>query len=381
MNDLSSEGYIVFEHIKKSYHNQPVLKDVSISVQEGEFIALLGSSGCGKTTLLRTLAGLASIDSGHIYIGGKEVTKLSPQQRGVSMIFQQYSLFPTMSVADNIAFGLKMQKKAKEERDTLVKHALEMVGLVESWHKFPSQLSGGEKQRVALARAIVTEKKILLLDEPFSAIDAKLRKSLQFQIRELHERLGITTIFVTHDQEEAMLISDRIYLLNEGQVEQFGTPEELYLQPKTEYAASFIGHYNIIKQEMSTLAFRPESVQLSSKKPSKDEPGIYFEGTIAREVTLGNIVRYTLSADSEIDDTAKHAAEHAAKSTTCRATHSSAPRAAGSATASSDLRAAKHVPRRTSIDIDVFNDTSSHFAPGDYCFAFIPESKILRYPL
>ena len=193
------------------------------------------ASGCGKTTLLRSIAGLVGIDSGSIRIDGEDITHVSPRQRNLAMVFQQYSLFPSMNVYDNIAYGLRIQKMPRNEIDQKVKEALALIEMEGSEAKYPSQLSGGEQQRVSLARGIVTNPKVLLLDEPFSAIDAKLRKALQIRIKNIHTSLGITTIFVTHDQEEAMRMSDRIYLMNAGRVEQSGSPMELYLSPKTHY--------------------------------------------------------------------------------------------------------------------------------------------------
>lgn len=218
------------------------------------------------------------------------------------MIFQQYSLFPTMTVYRNIAFGLKMQKIDKEEIDLRVKNALEMVDLVGSDKKYPSQLSGGEQQKVALARAIVTRAKILLLDEPFSAIDAKLRKSLQIKIREIHNELGLTTIFVTHDQEEAMHMSDQIYLMNEGRIEQMGSPMELYLNPKTPFVAGFMGHYNLYEED-GFWAIRPEAIEMLPLPWEEDDGEYrYLNGVIKPIIPQGNIVRYTVNVDGRLID-------------------------------------------------------------------------------
>lgn len=296
-------AYIEFEHIQKSFDDQKVLQDVNISIERNEFITLLGSSGCGKTTLLRSLAGLVRVDGGRIFIDGKDVTYAEPKDRNISMIFQQYSLFPTMTVYNNIAFGLRMQKVDKSEIHRRVMNSLEMVDLLGSEKKYPSMLSGGEQQRVALARAIVTRTKILLLDEPFSAIDAKLRQALQIKIKEIHQELGLTSIFVTHDQEEALRMSDRIYLMNKGVVEQEGTPMELYLRPRTPYAAGFMGHYNLYRDGGESWAIRPEAVELSAAPWESSDPGyIYMSGRITRIIPQGNIIRYTINAeDKQID--------------------------------------------------------------------------------
>lgn len=295
-------AFIRFEHIQKSFDNNKILDDINISIEEKEFITLLGPSGCGKTTLLRSLAGLTKVDSGNIFIDDKDVTYLESKDRKINMIFQQYSLFPTMTVYKNISFGLKMQKIDKKEINHRVMSALEMVDLLGSENKYPSQLSGGEQQRVALARAIVTQAKVLLLDEPFSAIDAKLRKSLQIKIKEIHNKLGLTSIFVTHDQEEALRMSDRIYLMHDGKIEQEGTPMELYLNPKTPFVAGFMGHYNLYNEE-STWAIRPEAIDISSMPyKDKNEESVYLEGIVERVIPQGNILRYTVKLEKKFMD-------------------------------------------------------------------------------
>lgn len=288
-------SYIKFEQIHKSFDGQEVLKGINISIEKGEFVTLLGPSGCGKTTLLRSFAGLEQVDSGKIYLDGNDITHVTAKDRHVSMIFQQYSLFPTMTVYKNIAFGLKMQKIDKEEIKKRVENALEMVDMINSSKKYPSQLSGGEQQRVAIARAIVTRAKVLLLDEPFSAIDAKLRKALQVKIKEIHNELGITTIFVTHDQEEAMRMSDRIYLMHEGQIEQEGSPMDLYLNPETPFAAGFMGHYNLYEESTGFWAIRPEAIEMSDSEWIEERKEYCaLEGHVKRIIPQGNIMRYTV---------------------------------------------------------------------------------------
>jgi len=299
-------SYIEIQQVNKTFEDgQQVLKNISLSIEKGEFITLLGSSGCGKTTLLRSIAGLVGIDSGKIFIDGTDITNLSPKERNIAMVFQQHSLFPTMTVYDNIGFGLRFKKIAKEEKDKKIRDALRLIELEGSEKKYPSQLSGGEQQRVSLARGIVTDPKVLLLDEPFSAIDAKLRKSLQIRIKNIHTSLGITTIFVTHDQEEAMRMSDRIYLMNQGKVEQSGSPMDLYLKPQTAYAAGFIGHYNMMtggewskvsgSQKMEGYyAVRPESIYLRTVPWEESRECIFAEGTIQQITYQGNVIRYTV---------------------------------------------------------------------------------------
>ena len=296
-------AYIEFKNIEKYYGRQHVLKKLNLTVEKGQFVTLLGASGCGKSTLLRVLAGLTSISSGNIFLNGEDITFQSPNKRNMGMIFQQYSLFPAMNVYNNISYGLRMRKMDKEQIFDLVSDAVKMVNLEGSERKYPSQLSGGEQQRVALARCIVTKPKVLLLDEPFSAIDAKLRKSLQSRIKEIHKELGMTSIFVTHDQDEAMTMSDYIYLMNDGMVEQSSSPIKLYSQPKTLFAAGFIGDYNILDgKEFSNIigqsyysnkvAFRPELVLISREPFELYDKNVGFKGIITDVTPQRNTIRY-----------------------------------------------------------------------------------------
>ena len=243
-------SYIEFKDICKSYDGEnQILKSINLNIEKGELVTLLGPSGCGKSTLLRSLAGLEQISSGKIILDGEDITNVPVQKRGIGMVFQQYSLFQNMNVEDNIAFGLKISKVAKKEIDERVKRVIEMVDLKGKEKRYPDQLSGGQQQRVAIARAIVMEPKVLLLDEPLSAIDAKLRRELQEKIKRVQKELKITTVFVTHDQDEAMIMSDKIHLMNQGIIEQSGNPVELYTHPVSKFAAEFIGHYNILSKE------------------------------------------------------------------------------------------------------------------------------------
>src|SRR3569832_933212 len=223
------------------------LQIIDLRIEQGEFISLLGPSGGGKTTVLRMVAGFESPTSGRVIIDGKDVTALRPTQRNVGMVFQAYALFPNMTVADNVAFGLKVATRPDAEIKARVAEMLEMVKLPHLADRFPYQCSGGQQQRVALARALAHKPKVLLLDEPLSALDAKVRVSLREQIRALQRELGITTIFVTHDQEEALSMSDRIVVMNEGRVDQVGTPFEIYNNPATKFVASFVGTLSILK--------------------------------------------------------------------------------------------------------------------------------------
>lgn len=299
-------GYITFEGIDKYYKTNHVLKNIHLKIKKGDFVTLLGSSGCGKSTLLRCLAGLETISNGRILLDGEDITDKNPKDRKVGMIFQQYSLFPNMSAFHNIAFGLKMKKMPKDEIDERVNNAIQMVELIGKEKQFPTQLSGGQQQRVALARAIVAEPKVLLLDEPLSAIDAKLRRSLQARIREIHKELGITSIFVTHDQDEAMIMSDVIHLFNNGTIEQSDKPIDLYTAPKTPFAASFIGHYNILSKEVFSrmlnkgvegykdIVIRPETIELSSVPHELNDQAYQFIATVKGHTLHGNVLRYSI---------------------------------------------------------------------------------------
>lgn len=298
-------AFIEFRNVTKSFGDNVVLNNINLSMDEGQLITLLGPSGCGKSTLLRCLAGLEELTSGQILLDGKDITNLPIQKRGIGMVFQQYSLFPNMNVYDNIAFGLKLAKMDKSLIHQKVTQAIELVNLIGKEKSYPNELSGGQQQRVALARSIVHEPKVLLLDEPLSAIDAKLRKSLQERIRNIQQRLKITTIFVTHDQDEAMIMSDCIHLFNSGHVEQTGSPVEMYTSPKTKFVAEFIGNYNILtRQEIDKIlpnhtiqseyvAIRPETLSITLEKPEAIDSYV-FEGVISKHLSHGNVLRYTV---------------------------------------------------------------------------------------
>ena len=238
-------AYISFQNVVKRFGDNVVLDHIQLDIEKGNLVTLLGPSGCGKSTLLRCLAGLEQVTEGTIILDGQDVTHVPASQRNIGMVFQQYSLFPNMTVEQNIGFGLKMQKMPKDEIADHVRRAVELVELKGKENQYPASLSGGQQQRVALARSIVTHPKVLLLDEPLSAIDAKLRKALQTRIREIHQELGLTTVFVTHDQDEAMVMSDVIELFHDGRIEQSGSPVSVYTSPVSTFAASFIGSYNL----------------------------------------------------------------------------------------------------------------------------------------
>jgi len=232
---------VSLEHLSRSYAGVKALDDLSLTVEPGELVALLGPSGCGKTTALRVLAGFERVDAGRVVVDGRDLSRLSPQKRDMGMVFQSYSLFPNLSARDNVAFGLRLRRQRSAQRRASAEAQLALVGLTEHATKYPHQLSGGQQQRVALARALAIEPRVLLLDEPLSALDAKVRVELREQIRALQQRLQITTIFVTHDQEEALSMADRVCVMREGHVEQLATPEVLYRAPSSAFVAAFVG--------------------------------------------------------------------------------------------------------------------------------------------
>ena len=242
-----AEVSLELKEIKKSFtEGEAVLDNISLEISKGEFITLLGSSGCGKTTTLRIIAGLEQPDAGSVWLNGREVTGLEPNQRDVNTVFQNYALFPHMNVAENIGYGLKLKKVPKSEIRKKVSQMLELVQLEGYEKRKPSELSGGQKQRVAIARALVNNPKILLLDEPLGALDLQLRRAMQIELKHLQKKLGITFIYITHDQEEAINMSDRIAVMRDGRIEQIGTPDEIYNHPKTSYVATFVGNANIL---------------------------------------------------------------------------------------------------------------------------------------
>jgi len=242
-----AEVSLELKEIKKSFtEGEAVLDNISLEISKGEFITLLGSSGCGKTTTLRIIAGLEQPDAGSVWLDGREVTGLEPNQRDVNTVFQNYALFPHMNVAENIGYGLKLKKVPKSEIRKKVSQMLELVQLKGYEKRKPSELSGGQKQRVAIARALVNNPKVLLLDEPLGALDLQLRRAMQIELKHLQKKLGITFIYITHDQEEAINMSDRIAVMKDGCIEQIGTPDEIYNHPKTSYVATFVGNANIL---------------------------------------------------------------------------------------------------------------------------------------
>jgi len=308
-----AEDFLRIDKLVKTFGGNSVVKGVDLSFRRGEFVTLLGPSGCGKTTILRMIAGFERPTSGLISVEGKDITDLAPNQRKIGMVFQAYALFPNMNVGDNIAFGLKIAGMPKAQREARVEEMLKLIGLAGYGKRFPFELSGGQQQRVALARALAPSPKMLLLDEPLSALDAKIRVSLREQIREIQRELGITTVFVTHDQEEALSISDRIVVLNAGNIEQVGQPFEIYNKPATRFVATFVGTLNTlhatvadagaktvtigttiatipalpasaVRGEAVALTMRPEAVTLADRD-------IMLEGKVAEVAFLGSVIR------------------------------------------------------------------------------------------
>ena len=246
----NSNFIIELSHISKSFGDKQVLDDVSLFVKKGEFVTILGPSGCGKTTLLRILAGFGTADQGEIRIDGKDITKIPPHERPVNTVFQRYALFPHLNVYDNVAFGLKLKKVKDDEIEIRVRKALKMVGMTDYEWRDVNSLSGGQQQRVAIARAIVNRPQVLRLDEPLAALDLKMRKDMQMELKDMHKTLGITFVYVTHDQEEALTLSDTIVVMSEGRVQQIGTPTDIYNEPANSFVADFIGESNILNGKM-----------------------------------------------------------------------------------------------------------------------------------
>lgn len=249
-----SETILVLQDIYKSFGNTPVLRGIGLEAAQGEFITLLGSSGCGKTTTLRIIAGLETPDQGRVLLEGKDMTDVEPNKRDVNTVFQNYALFPHMNVEQNIGYALKIRKRPKNEIKEEVKHMLDLVQLSGFEKRMPGELSGGQKQRVAIARSLINRPKLLLLDEPLGALDLQLRRQMQQELKRLQKKLGITFIYITHDQEEALNMSDRIAVMKDGRFEQIGTPSQVYDSPKTSYVARFVGTANIVKGTVGAVS-------------------------------------------------------------------------------------------------------------------------------
>jgi ABC-type Fe3+/spermidine/putrescine transport system ATPase subunit len=284
---------IKLERVTKSFDGRVVaVDDVTLDIAAGEFFALLGPSGCGKTTSLRMIAGFELPDSGRVHVAGRDITDLPVHRREMGMVFQSYALFPHRTVAENVAFGLRMRGVSKADISRRVAAALALVALTGLEERKPGQLSGGQQQRVALARALVVEPPVLLCDEPLGALDRKLRQQMQFELKELQQRLGVTLVFVTHDQEEALAMSDRIAVMNKGKVEQVGSPTEIYERPRTRFVADFIGEISLLDDTDRARALRPEKIRLVA------EPGARLAGVVETANFLGGATLYRVRADN-----------------------------------------------------------------------------------
>jgi putative spermidine/putrescine transport system ATP-binding protein len=284
--------------LRKNYGPVVALDGVDITIEQGEFFTLLGPSGSGKTTLLRLIAGFERPDAGVIELGGRDISRVPPYSRDVNTVFQDYALFPHMTVAENVQYGLRVRRVPKAERRERAARALEMVRLSGLGERKPTQLSGGQRQRVALARAIVNEPQVLLLDEPLGALDFKLRQEMQIELQHVQREVGITFVYVTHDQEEALAMSDRIAVLSNGKIEQVGTPLEVYERPQTDFVAGFIGISNLIERDGRHMTIRPEKIRLLAEG-EEPPPGARVEtGRIRDVIYVGVLTRYIVDLDA-----------------------------------------------------------------------------------
>lgn len=277
----------------KKYDNGDGVENINLKIYEGEIVTFLGPSGCGKSTILRTIGGFMDVTSGDILIDGNSIVGLSPENRPTAMVFQSYNLWPHMTIYENLAFGLKLRKIPKKTIDEDIKKMLALVSMSGCEKKYPSQLSGGQQQRIAIARSLLLKPSLLLLDEPFSALDAKIRQQMREELKRIQSELGITVIFVTHDQEEAMAISHRIVVMNKGKFDQIGTPDEIYDKPATLHVASFIGEMNFIDQGNTTIAVRPEDLLLTKEEGD-------MEGTVETVMLMGHYVLMTAKVGDSI---------------------------------------------------------------------------------
>src|SRR5437868_1826135 len=295
--DYSHRPALRLQGVRKSYGQVVAVAGVDLTVEEGEFFTLLGPSGSGKTTLLRLIAGFERPDTGQIELAGRDVTSTPPYLRDTNTVFQDYALFPHMSVADNIGYGLRVRGIARPAREKRVQRALEMVRLGGLGHRRPNQLSGGQRQRVALARAVVNEPEVLLLDEPLGALDLKLRQEMQIELKQIQKDVGITFVYVTHDQEEALTMSDRVAIMSNGQIEQVGSPVDVYERPASEFVAGFIGISNVLVRDGVRFVIRPEKIRMLAESETAD-PGMTVEPGEAEEAShVGMSTRYVVHLD------------------------------------------------------------------------------------
>ena len=323
-SNASGEGFVVFDHVQKSYDGETlVVKDLNLSIGKGEFLTMLGPSGSGKTTCLMMLAGFETATHGEIKLNGRPINQVPPHKRGIGMVFQNYALFPHMSVGENLSFPLEVRGTGKSEREAKIKRALDMVQMGAFANRRPAQLSGGQQQRIALARALVFDPELVLMDEPLGALDKQLREHMQFEIKHLHESLGLTVVYVTHDQGEALTMSDRVAVFNDGRIQQLDAPDELYERPKNSFVAQFIGENNKLpgtiealedgkalvrlatgevidatpvnvtqKGQRTLVSIRPERVEF---KPEMMPPGAHtIDAEVLEVIYMGDIFRTRL---------------------------------------------------------------------------------------
>jgi putative spermidine/putrescine transport system ATP-binding protein len=283
--------------VRKNYGHVVAVNGVDLTVNEGEFFTLLGPSGSGKTTLLRLIAGFERPDGGRVELGGQDVTSVPPHLRDTNTVFQDYALFPHMSVGENIGYGLRIKRIAGPERKKRVERALQMVRLSGLENRRPNQLSGGQRQRVALARAVVNQPEVLLLDEPLGALDLKLRQEMQIELKQIQQEVGITFVYVTHDQEEALTMSDRMAVMSHGRIEQLGSPIEVYERPATEFVAGFIGISNVIERDGVKFVIRPEKLRMLDEGEPGDPAMAQEPGTLESVVYVGMSTRFTVRLD------------------------------------------------------------------------------------
>ena len=295
-----SDSAIIFKHVSRHFGELKAVDDVMLEIADGEFFSMLGPSGSGKTTCLRMIAGFDRPTSGQIFLFGEDVSNLPPYDRPVNTVFQDYALFPHMTVEENIGYGLMIKKVSKEERAKRVEEMLDLVRLPGFGYRKPTQLSGGQRQRVALARALINHPRVLLLDEPLGALDLKLRQQMQVELKNIQQKVGITFVFVTHDQEEALTMSDRIAVFSQGKIEQVGSPAEVYEHPRTPFVAGFVGTSNLVDGEMATritgseakFSIRPEKIHLSATDEKIGKDMFSVDGKVRDVVYLGLYTRY-----------------------------------------------------------------------------------------
>lgn len=317
-DDRAAPGRVTLSGVTKSFGEFTAVRDLDLDVASGEFLSMLGPSGSGKTTVLRMIAGFEEATSGSIRLSGVDVTRTPPHARQVNTVFQDYALFPHLTIAENVGYGLRVRGEGRRERAGRVHESLEQVRLDHVADRLPHQLSGGQRQRIALARALILRPQVLLLDEPLGALDKQLREQMQIELKQIQREVGITFIFVTHDQEEALTLSDRVAVFNNGRIEQVGTAREVYEYPQTEFVARFLGLSNLISGELAedltgdrrTMSIRPERVRLTARDEPLGDGDVSLTGTVREVVYTGPATRYLVTADAGVDIIAEQPNAH-----------------------------------------------------------------------